>query len=77
MGKNYKSDRTLRHTGWARVEAEKHYPSDVLAGYAIGHFIARFMYHAFLTEGDQVPSIQISAAPLPGGAFLALTVTLE
>jgi hypothetical protein len=27
-------------TGWARVEAGEHYPADVLAGWALGHFMA-------------------------------------
>jgi len=34
--------------GWARVESGHHYPSDVLAGAALGHFIAAFMHDAFL-----------------------------
>ncbi len=35
-------------TAWARVEADKHYPSDVLAGIAIGHFFGMFLTDAFL-----------------------------
>ncbi len=35
-------------TAWARVEADKHYPSDVLAGIAIGHFFGVFLTDAFL-----------------------------
>jgi len=35
-------------TGWARVEAQKHYPSDVLAGMALGNFMAAFIYDAFM-----------------------------
>lgn len=35
-------------TAWARIEAKKHYPSDVLIGMAIGHFISAFVYDAFL-----------------------------
>jgi membrane-associated phospholipid phosphatase len=35
-------------TGWARVEAKQHYPSDVLAGMAIGHFFSAFVNDAFL-----------------------------
>ena len=35
-------------TAWARVEADKHYPSDVLAGMAIGHFFGAFLTDAFL-----------------------------
>jgi predicted small secreted protein len=35
-------------TAWARVEANFHYPSDVLAGIAIGHFFGVFFTDAFL-----------------------------
>ena len=35
-------------TAWARVEAKKHYPSDVLAGYAIGHLSSAIINDAFL-----------------------------
>lgn len=35
-------------TAWARVEANQHYPSDVLAGIAIGHFFGVFFTDAFL-----------------------------
>lgn len=34
-------------TAWARVEANQHYPSDVLAGIAIGHFFGAFFTDAF------------------------------
>ena len=30
-------------TSWSRIEGKKHYPSDVLAGAAIGHWIGSFM----------------------------------
>ena len=35
-------------TAWARVEANFHFPSDVLAGIAIGHFFGAFLTDAFL-----------------------------
>lgn len=35
-------------TAWARVEAKRHYPSDVLAGIALGHFLSAFVNDAFL-----------------------------
>ncbi len=35
-------------TGWSRVEAKAHYPSDVLVGYALGHFFSSFINDAFL-----------------------------
>lgn len=35
-------------TAWSRLEARKHYPSDVLAGMALGHFLGVFINDAFL-----------------------------
>ena len=35
-------------TAWARVEAHKHFPSDVLAGAALGNFLGAFVNEAFL-----------------------------
>jgi membrane-associated phospholipid phosphatase len=40
-------------TGWARVEAERHYPSDVLSGFALGHFIGSFINGAFIAPEYQ------------------------
>lgn len=37
-------------TSWARVEAGVHYPSDALAGAALGHFIAAVVNDAFIGE---------------------------
>ena len=34
--------------GWARVEAAKHYPSDILIGMAVGNFFGAFFNDAFL-----------------------------
>ena len=39
-------------TAWARVEADQHYPSDVLAGIALGHFFGAFITGAFLGVDD-------------------------
>jgi membrane-associated phospholipid phosphatase len=39
-------------TAWGRVEAGKHFPSDVLAGAAIGHFFGAFFNEAFLTPAS-------------------------
>jgi len=47
-------------TGWARVEAGRHFPSDVLAGYALGHFISAFFNDAFLgLEQNEGPRLTI------------------
>jgi hypothetical protein len=35
-------------TGWARVEGNKHYPSDILFGAALGNFIGAFINDTFL-----------------------------
>jgi hypothetical protein len=50
-------------TAWSRVEAKKHYPSDVLAGMAIGHFLSAFVNDAFLgldTSRGVAPDTEIS-----------------
>jgi membrane-associated phospholipid phosphatase len=39
-------------TAWARVEAGVHFPSDVLAGAALGNFIGRLIQGALLDEYD-------------------------
>jgi len=41
-------------TAWARLEAGKHFPSDVLVGAALGHFLGAFFNDAFL--GLDLPS---------------------
>jgi hypothetical protein len=60
-------------TGWARVEAEKHYPTDVLVGYAIGQFIARFMQGAFFSAEA---SAMLSFEPMPGGGRVTVVLPL-
>lgn len=39
---------------YSRVEVEKHYPSDVLVGAAIGSFIARFLDELLLNDKENV-----------------------
>lgn len=39
-------------TAWARVEANQHYPSDVLCGIALGHFFGAFFTDAFLGSNN-------------------------
>jgi membrane-associated phospholipid phosphatase len=51
-------------TAWARVEAKRHYPADILAGMAIGHFISAFVNDAFLGLDNSrgiVPDAEISS----------------
>ena len=37
-------------TAWARVEAKRHYPSDVLVGMAIGNLFGSFIHEAFMSS---------------------------
>jgi membrane-associated phospholipid phosphatase len=47
-------------TGWARVEAQKHYPTDVLAGAALGNYVSLLLHDAFLgTAGNAFASINV------------------
>lgn len=41
-------------TAWARIEAGKHYPTDVLVGAALGNFVALLIHDAFLGREDDV-----------------------
>lgn len=59
-------------TGWARVEAEKHHVTDVLAGYAVGHFLASFMHGAFMNAG--LHGIHVRYRPLPQGGAVTLVI---
>jgi hypothetical protein len=58
-------------TCWARVEAKSHYPSDVLVGYALGHFFSAFINDAFLgLENDKAP--QLTIEPSRKGMWVGL-----
>ena len=49
-------------TAWARVEANQHYPSDVLVGLGLGHFMGNFFTHAFLGPA-RAETLQVSLLP--------------
>jgi len=44
-------------SGWGRVESERHYLSDSLVGFALGHYIARFVQEAFFEAGRRDVSV--------------------
>lgn len=56
-------------SAWARVEAGLHYPSDQLAGAAIGNFIALFIHDAFLGLNTAHQGIIVQVAPAPTLGF--------
>ena len=58
---------------WARLEAGSHYPSDVLAGVAMGHFIGTFINDAFLGIEKSSPIVPV-IEPSWDGAFLGITI---
>ncbi len=61
-------------TGWARVEAERHHVTDVLAGYALGHFVAAFMHRAFMAS--PAAPLRVTFQPRPRGGAWTVTVPL-
>jgi membrane-associated phospholipid phosphatase len=64
---NITLDAIVIGTGWGRVEAGMHFPSDVLAGMALGNFMASFFTRAFL---DGKTRNSIAVAGVKGGAVL-------
>jgi membrane-associated phospholipid phosphatase len=65
------ADALVAATGWARVEAGRHYVSDVLAGAALGHFIGAFVHDTFLRS---TPACNLTAVVEPSreGATVAV-----
>jgi len=63
-------------TAWARVEANRHFPSDVLAGIALGNFVAEFMRGIlFAGKPEVVAGLQLQV--LPGGAVMQFSAPLR
>jgi hypothetical protein len=51
-------------TSWARIEAGWHYPSDTLAGMALGNFLASFFNDAFLgLDASDTTGVAFGAMP--------------
>jgi membrane-associated phospholipid phosphatase len=49
-------------TGWARIEADKHFPSDVLTSAALGNFFAQFFYRALVND-EEAQRVQLAVEP--------------
>jgi membrane-associated phospholipid phosphatase len=54
-------------TAWARVEAGRHYPTDVLVGAALGNFLAILINQTFSRDGMSISA----GSGEPGGFFVA------
>jgi membrane-associated phospholipid phosphatase len=59
-------------TGWARIEADAHWLSDVFAGASIGYFFGTFLHDGFMNLPGGKPA-QVKVLPLQRGAMLALS----
>ncbi len=59
--------------GWARVEGQKHFPSDVLAGAALGHFLTAFIHDAFLNLPEDA-DVDFAVFGVEGGAGVELAL---
>ena len=62
--------------GWARVEAGAHFPSDVLAGAALGNFLSATVHDSFLNLPKD-KTYGFSILPTKGGVAGVLYFTLE
>jgi len=59
-------------TGWARIEADAHWLTDVFAGAAIGYFFGAFRHDGFMGLPEEKPA-QVKVLPLQRGAMLAVS----
>jgi membrane-associated phospholipid phosphatase len=59
---------------WARVEAQAHYPSDILAGAALGNFLSSTVHDAFLGLPKN-RRFGFVISPLKGGGGMELYFT--
>ena len=57
-------------TAWARVEAGQHYPSDVLAGIAVGHFFGAFVTDAFIGADNPLNALVLFEPAKGGGVAM-------
>ena len=60
-------------TAWGRIEGEKHYPTDVMAGALIGTFFVNAAYKAFLGPNQYVENFNLQIAP--HGAAVTASMT--
>ena len=59
--------------GWARIEAQRHYPSDVLASAALAHFMTAFIHDAFMNLPEDGEA-EFAVFPTDGGMGAGLAL---
>jgi hypothetical protein len=59
-------------TAWARVEANAHFPTDVLAGAALGHFFGASIYDGFMGV-PELKQYRINVLPEDGGGIVTVS----
>jgi len=62
-------------TAWSRVEANRHYPTDVLVGAAIGNFLGSFIHDAFIGI-DHRHEVDINFSTMEDRLIMNLSVKL-
>lgn len=67
---------TVSAAAWARVEGGRHYPSDVLAGAALGRFLGNFASSLFLGAGDG-SRLRVILLPAKDGVHAAAWMELH
>ncbi len=58
---------------WARVESKAHYPTDVLAGASLGHFLSAWIYDAFLNQ-PKYKNVGLAILPYERGVAVSITI---
>jgi len=58
---------------WARIEAQRHYPSDVLASAALAHFLTAFIHDAFMNLPEDGEA-EFAVFPTDGGMGAGLAL---
>lgn len=59
--------------GWARIEAQRHYPSDILASAALAHFMTAFIHDAFMNLPEDGEA-EFAVFPTDGGMGVGLAL---
>lgn len=59
-------------TLWARLEGKRHFPSDVMVGYALGSFLSGFIYDSLMNQNE---AENFSIIPAKDSLFTQYTIS--